>query len=65
MSDGLVQLADDKTAQILVQNPLGLARTLQPGTRLGDAFPVTVETPEREDVQCMHTWRISSKLFTL
>ena len=62
MSDGLVQLSDDKTAQILVQNPLGLAHTLQPGTRLGDAFPVTVETPEPEDVECMHTWRISTEL---
>ena len=43
ISDGLVQLEEDRTAGILIQNPFGATQTIPQGTRLGDAFPVTVE----------------------
>ena len=60
ISDGLVRLTEDRTVQVLIQNFYGLTQTLLQGTRVGDAFPVIVETTEDAKPAC--TLRISSDL---
>ena len=58
ISDGLMRLTEDRTAQVLIQNLYGLTQTLLQGTRVGDALPITVETTE----DAKPTLRISSDL---
>ena len=60
ISDGLMRLTEDRTAQVLIQNLYGLTQTLLQGTRVGDALPVTVETTE--DAKPASTLRIGSDL---
>ena len=44
ISDSLIQL-EDSTCKILAVNPSGFTQVLEQGDTLGNAFPVTVETP--------------------
>ena len=45
ISDSLIQLEDDSTSKILAVNPSGFTQVLEQRDTLGNAFPVTVETP--------------------
>ena len=60
VSDALVQVEDDNTARILVDNPSGFTQTLEQGTRLGSASSVTVNTPD-VPLDCARALRISTE----
>ena len=61
ISSALVHASGDNAAQVLVSNPSGFTQSIEEGTDLGSAVPVTVEAPD-ELTQHSRTLMVTSTM---